>query len=74
MSYNINLNFNSNDDNQLRDMGPDDRVKAFKRLHESCDQKIGMGERTLCHGIYNAWEADISSGGTLFIPKSGWFW
>jgi hypothetical protein len=32
MSYNINLNFNSNDDNQLRDMGPDDRAKAFKTV------------------------------------------
>jgi hypothetical protein len=77
MSYNIYLNANSNNDNQLRAIGPDDRAKAFKRLHESCDQKIGTGDRTLCHGLYNAWEADIASGGTLFRfppPKSGWFW
>jgi hypothetical protein len=74
MSFTIGILTKSNDDNQLRDMGPDDRAKAFKRLHESCDQKIGTGEKTLYHGLYNAWEADIASGGTLFKPKSGWFW
>jgi hypothetical protein len=74
MLYNINFQVKSNDDNQLRVIGPDDRARAFKLLHENCDNQIGTGERALCYGLYNAWEADIASGGTLFKTKSGWFW
>jgi hypothetical protein len=65
MSYNIDFQVDTKQDNQLRAMGPKDRAKAFKLLHENCDKKIGTGDRTLCHGLYNAWEADIASGRSL---------
>jgi hypothetical protein len=75
MSFYIDFQLYAKDDNQLRALGPEDRAKAFKLFSKNCDKKIGTGDRSLCHGLYKAWEADIASGGTLFNkPKSGWFW